>query len=63
LILDIRGVIVTFVYDSTTWQVYTSAGPQGFQGLQGLSNQGVQGVQGGAATSSRGLAIFALISA
>ena len=47
LILDISQNTVEFVYDGTTWQVYSGIGPSGAQGLQGSSGlQGLQGLQG-----------------
>jgi hypothetical protein len=43
-ILDVKGIVVEFVYDGSTWEVYSYSGPQGIQGVQGI--QGIQGVQG-----------------
>jgi hypothetical protein len=50
LILDIPQNRIDFVYDGSTWQIYSGIGPVGVQGLQGtqglLGFQGTQGVQG-----------------
>jgi hypothetical protein len=37
LILNVSDIRVDFVFDGTTWQVYTSAGQTGFTGSQGES--------------------------
>ena len=51
------------IYDGTTWEVFTSNGPQGVQGIQGTQGitgaQGIQGIQG---INSKGLAIIAWLS-
>ena len=36
LILDVGDVRVDFVFDGTTWQVYSNVGQQGFTGSQGI---------------------------
>jgi len=48
--LDIANAIVTFLYDSNTWQVFSSIGPIGPQGPQGP--QGATGPQGPQGPSS-----------
>jgi len=56
VLLDVSTVIVTFLYDGVTWQVFSSMGPKGPQGPQGPQGatgpQGPQGPQG--ATGSTG---------
>jgi len=48
--LDVAALIVTFLYDGNTWQVFSSVGPKGPQGPQGPQGatgpQGPQGPQG-----------------
>lgn len=47
LIIDIKNVSVNFVYDGTTWEVYTVVGVQGTTGAQGATGpQGIQGTTG-----------------
>jgi len=54
-LLDVPTAIVTFLYDSATWQVFSSVGPKGPQGPQGPQGAiGPQGPQGPSSTMSDG---------
>jgi hypothetical protein len=61
--VDVGGITLELIYDGTTWEVFTSNGPQGVQGIQGTQGitgaQGIQGIQG---INSKGLAIIAWLS-
>jgi hypothetical protein len=47
LILDVTNIYVEFVYDGTTWQIYTNAGKQGDTGFVGSQGDiGFTGSQG-----------------
>ena len=66
LTVDVAGVSIELIYDGSTWEVFTSAGPQGTAGSTGA--QGTQGTQGTTGTqgiqgkNSVGLAILAYLS-
>ena len=63
LTVDIAGVSIELIYDGSTWEVFTSAGPQGTAGAQGIQGiQGIQGTQGVQGKNSTGLAILAYLS-
>jgi hypothetical protein len=63
LMLILDSITLDLIYDGTTWEVFTSNGPQGVQGIQGTQGitgaQGIQGIQG---INSKGLAIIAWLS-
>jgi hypothetical protein len=45
--LDIAGIYVEFIYDGTTWQIFTNAGKSGFDGFTGsIGFTGSQGATG-----------------
>ena len=44
IVLNIANIRVDFVYNGSTWQVYTTVGQIGFTGSQGV--QGIQGITG-----------------
>ena len=44
LLIDVPALIVTLLYDGTTWEVYTSIGTQGASGATG--SQGASGISG-----------------
>ena len=47
IVLNIANIRVDFVYNGSTWQVYTTVGQIGFTGSQGVQGtQGIQGIQG-----------------
>jgi len=55
VLLDVSTVIVTFLYDGVTWQVFSSMGPKGPQGPQGPQGAtGPQGPQGPQGTGPQG---------
>jgi hypothetical protein len=57
LILDVSDTRVDFVYDGTTWQVFSNVGQRGFTGSQGVIGfTGSQGIQG--FTGSQGIQGF-----
>ena len=52
LIIDVTGLLVTLIYDGTTWEVYSSIGAQGATGYTGST--GAQGASGIGATGISG---------
>jgi len=53
--LDVASSIVTYLYDGSTWQMFSSVGPKGPQGPQGPQGAtGPQGPQGPSSTMSDG---------
>jgi collagen type VII alpha len=61
LICDVQDVIVTFIYDGTTWEVFTSIGQRGYTGATGLTGAtgtgltgatGIQGIDGASGVTS-----------
>ena len=56
LILDISGILLTSVYDGTTWKVFTNVGVQGASGATGYTGAtGATGIQGASGIGATGL--------